>query len=72
MEEPDRTIHTVTHIKAYEGYMPDDWGEKTIGGASVGTVIERLLLDLGMAWRSASYTAQMPATSIRAMHAADR
>ncbi len=70
MEEPDRTIHTETDIKAYEGYMPDGWGEKTIGPLPEGTVLERLLLDLGMSWRSASYTAQMPATSIRAMHAA--
>jgi hypothetical protein len=70
MEKPDRAIRTETDIKAYEGYMPDDWGEKVIGSAPVGTILERLLLDLGMSWRSASYTAQMPATSIRAMHAA--
>jgi hypothetical protein len=70
MAEPDRHIYMESEIKAYEGYMPDEWGEKTIGPSPEGTVLERLLLDLGLAWRSASYTAQMPATSIRAMHAA--
>jgi hypothetical protein len=70
MEGPDRHIYTDSDIKAYEGYMPDEWGEKTIGPIPEGTVLERLLLDLAMSWRSASYTAKMPATSIRAMHAA--
>lgn len=50
--------------------MPDDWGENTIGTIPEGTVLKRLLLDLALAWRTASYTAQMPATSIRVMHAA--
>jgi hypothetical protein len=70
MAEPDRHIYTDSDIKAYEGYMPDEWGERTIGPIPEGTVLERLLLDLSLSWRSASYTAQMPATSIRAMHAA--
>ncbi|HUE12885.1 MAG TPA: hypothetical protein VMR25_01865 [Planctomycetaceae bacterium] len=69
MDQPDRTIHTETDIKAYRGYMPDDWGAKTVGPIPAGTVLERLLLDLLMSWRSASYTAQMPATTIRAIHA---
>jgi hypothetical protein len=70
MAEPDRHICTEANIKSYEGYIPDDWGEKTIGPIPEGTVLERLLLDLAISWRSASYTAQMPATTIRAMHAA--
>jgi hypothetical protein len=70
MDQPDRAIHIATDIRAYEGYVPEDWGEKTIGPIPAGTVLERLLLDLGMSWRSASYTAQMPATAIRVMHAA--
>src|SRR5437588_12109521 len=69
MAEPDRHIYTDSNLRAYEGYMPDEWGEKTIGPIPEGTVLERLLLDLAMSWRSASYTAQMPATAIRAMHA---
>ncbi len=69
MAEADRTLHTETDIAAYRGYIPDDWGEKTVGPLKEGTVLERLVLDLSLAWRSASYTAQMPATSIRAMHA---
>jgi hypothetical protein len=70
MDQPDRTIHTETDINAYSGYLPDDWGETTLRPIPKGIVLERLFLDLGMSWRSASYTAQMPATSIRAMHAA--
>jgi hypothetical protein len=70
MVERERQIYTDSDIKAYEGYIPDDWGEKTIEPIPEGTVVERLLLDLAISWRSASYTAQMPATSIRAMHAA--
>lgn len=70
MDEPDRKIHIETDIKSYERYMPDDWGDKTITPIPTGTVLERLLLDLAMSWRSTSYTAQMPVTSIRAMHAA--
>jgi hypothetical protein len=65
MDEPDRKIHTETDIMAYEGYMPGDWGEKTIKPIPVGTVLEHLLLDLAMSWRSTSYTAQMPVTSIQ-------
>ena len=70
MAEPDCHIFTDPDINAYRGYMPDKWGENTIGTIREGTVLERLLLDLALAWRTASYTAQMPATSIRAMHAA--
>jgi hypothetical protein len=70
MAEPDRTIHTDPDMQAYQGYMPGDWGEKTIGPIAEGTVLERLLLDLAMSWRSTSYTAQMPVTTIGAMHAA--
>src|SRR5262245_58795663 len=70
MSEPVREIYTDDQIKAYEGYIPDDWGQRVIGPLPERTVLERLALDLGLAWRSASYTAQMPVTSIRAMHAA--
>jgi hypothetical protein len=70
MDEPDRHIHTDPDIAAYAGYMPEDWGENTINPIPEGTVLERLLMDLAMGWRCASYTAQMPVTSIRAMHAA--
>ncbi len=67
--EPDRTICTDPDINAYQGYIPDDWGERVIGPIPAGTVLKRLLLDLAVTWRSVSYTAQMPANSIRAMHA---
>ena len=70
MAEADWHIFTDSDINAYQGYLPDEWGENTIGPIPEGTVLERLLLDLALAWRSASYTAQLPATSIRAMHAA--
>jgi hypothetical protein len=69
-EQPVSKIVTNPDIKSYQDYMPDDWGEKTIDQLPEGTVLERLALDLGMSWRSASYTAQMPATSIKVMHAA--
>jgi hypothetical protein len=69
-EQPKRRISTYPGIKAYQEYMPDDWGEKLIGPIREGTILERLLLDLAVSWRSASYTAQMPATAIKAMHAA--
>jgi len=68
-EQPVSTILTDPDIKAYQDYMPDEWGEKTIGPLPEGTVLERLVIDLGLSWRSASYTAQMPATSIKVMHA---
>jgi len=70
MDEPDRHIRTDPDIASYAGYLPDDWVREKIEPIAVGTVLERLLLDLAMGWRCASYTAQMPATSIRAMHAA--
>jgi hypothetical protein len=70
MTDALRAIHIGTDIKTYEGYIPDDWGEKNIGPIPKGTILERLLLDLAMSWRSVSYTAQMPATSIRLMHTA--
>lgn len=69
-EQPVSKILTDPDIKAYQDYMPDDWGEMTIGPLPEGTVLERLVLDLGLSWRSALYTAQMPATSIKVMHAA--
>ena len=28
--EPDRTIRTDPDINAYQGYIPDDWGERVI------------------------------------------
>jgi hypothetical protein len=67
--EPDRAIRTDPDINAYQGYIPADWGERVIGPIPTGTVLERLLLDLAVTWRSVSYTAQMPATSVRAMYA---
>lgn len=70
LEEPVTHILTDPDFKAYETYVPKEWGEKVIGALPKDTVLEQLLLDLGLSWRSASYTAQMPATSIKAMHAA--
>lgn len=70
MDEPYRHIYIVAEITSYEGYLPDDWGQRTIEPIPEGTVLKRLLLDLAMSWRSISYIAQMPVTSIRAMHAA--
>lgn len=70
MPEPDRHIFTDSEIDIYQGYMPDEWGELTFETIAADTVLERLLLDLALAWRTAAYTAQMPASSIRAMHAA--
>jgi len=70
MAETDRQIRTDLDIDAYQGYHPDEWGPKTFASLPEKTVLERLLIDLALAWRTASYTAQMPATSIRAMHAA--
>ena len=69
-KQPVSKILTEPDIKAYQDYLPDDWGERTVGKLPEGSVLERLVLDLGLSWRSASYTAQMPATSIKAMHAA--
>lgn len=70
MDEPDRQIHTETQLSSYEGYVPDDWGAEILVRVPRGSVIEQLLLDLALSWRTTSYTAQMPATAIRAMHAA--
>jgi hypothetical protein len=69
-ERPITKISTDPDIKAYQDYIPEDWGKNTIGPLPEGTVLERLVLDLGLSWRCTSYTAQMPATSIKAMHAA--
>ena len=69
-EQPDRRICTDPDIKVYQDYMPDEWGESIIGLIPRGTILERLVLDLAISWRSASYTAQMPVTAIKAMHAA--
>lgn len=65
-----RKIHTESDIDAYSGYIPDDWSEKFVGFISEGSVMDRLLLDLVLSWRCASYTAQLPASLIRAIHAA--
>jgi hypothetical protein len=70
IDQPLSMIRTDPDIKAYQDYMPNDWGEGTMGPLPSGTVLERLVCDLGLSWRSASYTAQMPAASINVMHAA--
>jgi hypothetical protein len=70
MEMPGRTIHTETEMHGYEGYLPDEWCNKIVGLVPDGTVIDRVFLDLLMSWRSTAYTAQMPATAVRALHAA--
>lgn len=70
VESPQIHIRVNPEIKAYQDYLPDDWSEAIVKQLPVGSVLERLVLDLALSWRSASYTAQMPATSIKAMHAA--
>jgi hypothetical protein len=70
MQELHSRIHTEIDIKAYEGYLPDEWCERTITSIPRGTALERLLLDLLKSWRSTAYTAQMPATAVRVLHAA--
>jgi hypothetical protein len=70
MAEPDRHIQIDPELNSYQGYMPDEWAKATLGPIKQGTVLERLLLDLALAWRTAAYTAQMPATAVRATHAA--
>jgi len=70
VESPQIHIRVCPDIKAYQDYLPDDWSEAIVKKLPVGSVLERLVLDLALSWRGASYTAQMPATSIKAMHAA--
>lgn len=65
----ERKIYTDSNLDAYSEYIPDEWGEKHIGPIPEGTVLERLLLDIAVLWRTVSYTAQMPSSSIRGMHA---
>lgn len=65
-----RRLHTDPKIDSYHGYIPDDWGPTHIEPLPKGTVIERLVLNLAVLWRTASYTAQMPTTAVRAAHAA--
>ncbi len=70
MNEAVREIHTESDITAYQDYLRGEWCEKTSSQIQEGTILKRLFIDLELSWRSTSYTAQLPATSILAMHAA--
>jgi hypothetical protein len=69
MSDVVREIYIDRRMEFYEGYIPDDWASNAFAPVKSGSVLDRLLLDLLLAWRTTAYTAAMPATAIKVAQA---
>jgi hypothetical protein len=67
MSDPLRNIYIDDRMESYNGYVPDDWSEKTFGLVTHGSALDNLLVDLLLTWRTTAYTACMPAVLIKSI-----
>ena len=57
-------------IESYSEYFPDGWMAKASEESQPANFLNKLVLDLFLAWRTISYTASMPALVVKSMQAA--
>src|SRR5438477_462745 len=65
-----RNIRVVDEISAYQWNLPEGWAKSVAEMVPKHTVLDRIVLNLLLAWRGAARTAEMPVTAVRAAHAA--
>jgi hypothetical protein len=70
MDKPDRRIQIDYRIEAYQEYLSSEWAETIATKALSSATLDKMVLDLILAWRTVGYTACMPAASIQAMRSA--
>lgn len=57
-------------IEQYEGWLPDEWAVAVTDRFPLTSPLGQPLLDLVFAWRTTSYTASMPAVSVKSIQSA--
>ncbi len=70
MDHPDRRIQIDQRIEVYQDYLSSEWAENILAAANPSATLDKMVLDLLLAWRTVGYTACMPANSIQAMRSA--
>lgn len=61
MSDLDRQIEIDDRIEAYSDYLPSGWMQVVSDAARPAPILDHILTDLLIVWRSTAYTASMPA-----------
>jgi hypothetical protein len=64
-----RHIYLDRRIELYEDYLPADWVKNIFKTVESTPVLNHILMDLTLAWRTTAYTASMPAILIKSVQA---
>ena len=70
MSDPLREVWIDNRMEVHDGYLPDKWTGEVYDTSRGTGALYPIVVDLILAWRTAAYTAMMPATAIKAMQAA--
>lgn len=68
MTESFRQIIIDDSPNEYQDFLPESWTRKIDGMVNQGSILDTLLLDLLLAWRSTSFTASMPLMLTKSVH----
>lgn len=67
MDELSRNLLFDERIEPYQGYIPEGWMAKVSEKVKQNSVLDHLLMDLSLSWRTTSYTASMPAVVVKSV-----
>ncbi len=67
MGDEKRFLLIDDRLQAYEGYIPDGWLKEAFATVPPGSVLDGMVWDLLMSWRTTAYTASMPGVFVKAI-----
>jgi hypothetical protein len=70
MPDPNRQLFVDDRIDSYIGYLSSEWPQRVSDAAKSAPVLDDILLDLLLAWRTTAYTASMPAVFVQSLQTA--
>src|ERR1019366_705045 len=69
MNDPVRTMFIDNRFESYEKYVPDEWTAGFFKNVAEKSILDQMLIDFVLAWRTTAYVASMPGTFIKAIQA---
>jgi hypothetical protein len=69
MSDPVRTLFIDKRFESYDRYVPDEWSAGFFKNVRENSVLDQLLTDFALAWRTTDYVASMPGTFVKALQA---
>jgi hypothetical protein len=67
MNDPVRTLLIDKRFDSYGKYVPDEWSAGFFKNVRENSILDQLLTDFGLTWRTTAYVASMPGTFVKAL-----